>query len=496
MRKPKVKKPYKSLKDIYLNESFSKPVPILPRSRVLIYRENADVVVQQDPPHGQMHEFEISDKLANKLINTLTRQKSVKTPEGEASVDSLIQKALEIDRWNEANPRWKQVLTSIQSYFDEANLNADKFYELISLQKDKDNLVRTVLIGKSLGSNGAVAAYNFNDLIPDKFKQLFVNPQDAISVMDKIYNYDFKAKVYVGKGEIALTLISDAIKGEKGDLYFDGIGEVEYKASEARLGGDGYAGVSSSEELSKIFASSPNTQQLSAKILDRAKEMAYKAIESWITKRGKDEQIINYLKQVQNALNDDKTLQQLISTIDQVIPTDSTTAKWKSQLKTSVKSQIEEFTRKKAGEIKGTFKPAFEAFFNNWQTLTDEQLAKGLVACRSYSLESGKGQSLKTELETYLLNKIKSNKNAILASSDTRLRLLAAIHLVLYHYVEEFKYIIFGNNKTKNLVTFTFPGNSVGEKIESAYNFLNQVKASIGNSIDKFGPSVQVTVNP
>jgi len=492
MRKPKVKKPYKSLSEIYLNESFSKPVPILPRSRVLIYRENADVVVQQDPPHGQMHEFEISNQLANKLINTLTRQKTVKTPEGEASVDSLIQQALEIDRWNEANPRWKQVLTSIQSYFDEAKLNTDKFYELIDLQKDPDNLVRTVLIGKSLGSNGAVAAYNFNDLIPDKFKQLFVNPEDAIAVMDKIYNYDFKAKVSVGKGEIALTLISDAIKGEKGDLFFDGIGEVEYKASKARLGGNVHAVTSSANELSKIYADSPDSQQLSVKVLDRARDMAFKGIESWKKKRSKDPQVVSFLDQVKKAIDDDENLPQILSTIDRVLGPYET--KWAAELKKSIQTQVKEYTRKKAGDVKGTFKPAFESFFNSWQSLTDKQLAQGLLACRNYPLDKGREASIKSELEAYLLNKVKDK--SIFSTSEARLRLLAAIHLVCYHYVEGFKYIIFGNNETKNLVTFTFPGKSVGENVESAYNFFNQVNAKIDNSIDNQGQSVQVTVNP
>jgi hypothetical protein len=311
--------------------------------------------------------------------------------------------------------------------------------------------------------------------------------------MDKIYNYDFKAKVSVGKGEIALTLISDAIKGEKGDLFFDGIGEVEYKASEARLGGDGYAVVSSANELSKIYATSPDSQQLSVKVLDRARDMAFKGIESWKKKRSKDPQIVSFLDRVKKAIDDDINLPQILSTIDQVLGPYET--KWAAQLKKSIQTQVKEYNRKKAGDIKGTFKPAFESFFNNWQSLTDVQLAQGLLACRNYTLAKGREANIKSELEAYLLDKVKSDKS-IFSTNEARLRFLAAIQLVCYHYVEGFKYIIFGNNKTKNLVTFTFPGKSVGENVESAYNFFNQVKAIIGNSIDNQGQSVQVTVNP
>jgi hypothetical protein len=182
-----------------------------------------------------------------------------------------------------------------------------------------------------------------------------------------------------------------------------------------------------------------------------------------------------------------------MSTIDQVLGPYET--KWAAQLKKSIQTQVKEYSRKKAGDIKGTFKPAFESFFNSWQTLTDEQLAQGLLACRNYTLAKGKESSVKSEIEAYLLNKVKTDKS-IFSSSESRLRFLAAIQLVCYRYVEGFKYIIFGNNKTKNLVTFTFPGSSVGDNVESAYNFFNQVKAAIGNSIDNQGQSVQVTVNP
>jgi len=62
MRKKKIKKPYKSLNDIYLKETFAKSVPLLP------YQINERVTISVTTDKGEQENFTVSDSWYNKAI--------------------------------------------------------------------------------------------------------------------------------------------------------------------------------------------------------------------------------------------------------------------------------------------------------------------------------------------------------------------------------------------------------------------------------------------
>jgi hypothetical protein len=72
-------------------------------------------------------------------------------------------------------------------------------------------------------------------------------------------------------------------------------------------------------------------------------------------------------------------------------------------------------------------------------------------------------------------------------------RLIAAIHMTLYYYVQKFKGILFANDTSKKVVYFAFnEQSSLEENIISCYNFFNAFNAEIGLSLDKRSSSAGI----
>ena len=150
MRKPKVKKPYKSLDEIYLKESFSKPVPLLPRQLILNEQPGmAEILIQKDPGE-QLPVFRVPNEIANEILARIKRAEIQAGDSEASSVDSIIAKCLEIDRWATAEKGQKSaVFREVVNAFDSAVLNYKNFKSLYNLQTDKDNPIRNILLKNS-----------------------------------------------------------------------------------------------------------------------------------------------------------------------------------------------------------------------------------------------------------------------------------------------------------------------------------------------------------
>lgn len=465
-------KKYKSLSETYLEGSLNKSVPPIPSTRVLIIKEYADVVIQTNPPEGNVEEFKVSDELAKQIKNDIKRQEKRPTEEGELSVNEIIDKVLVYDGWKAGNKDYQALLDRVIKIFTAGDIKTENFNNLLKIQKDKNNKFRTDL----LVNPGRV--FSYKSLIPQSFLELFEG-EAGLSVADNLWGVTFKAKVNVGAGELAFTLLSDAVKGKTGDLMFEGIGEVEVKGLDARMGGDGFCHNHTPTELNNII--SQEQGKLSEKTLLRIKAEVYKRIENFIKSReqlkGKvavpKEKQIEYLANVKDSLDNADTLAELMTNIEIFgLP---------KNVRDSLKTSVQEYTQFKKGEVKGLFGPAFKTFFSMAGELTDDQLIKGIVATRNYTA-AGLVESL-TSTVASIFNKNKQELFVGGSYTSNLPKLIAAIHASVYHQVQKFKSILFLNDQSKNLVNVDFSDN-LQQNVEVIYNTLKEYNAKINLSID------------
>lgn len=79
-------KKYRPLDEVYLAESYAKHVPLPPRSKIILH-ETGTVLVQKDPPQGEVEEYNVGDEKLKKVKNILA-----KSEEKEAGIVDLINK--------------------------------------------------------------------------------------------------------------------------------------------------------------------------------------------------------------------------------------------------------------------------------------------------------------------------------------------------------------------------------------------------------------------
>ena len=201
---------------------------------------------------------EISPEKLAELQKEIDREQKIQVgPPGkkqdEYTVDELIDAVLAADGWKASNKNYmKDVFNPVRDIFYNADVNLAKFGMLFNpIQYSRDNPIRNNL----LASAGQSKIFDFHSqLMHPLALELFDDPKQAHEVFDRVWPITGQiGNISVGSGEIALSLFSDAIKGERGDLSFEGIGEVEVKGSGARMGKQGYAVDHAPTQLSKIL---------------------------------------------------------------------------------------------------------------------------------------------------------------------------------------------------------------------------------------------------
>jgi len=478
------KKKYRPLDEVYLRESFAKPV--IPPPYKIIIREDAEVLIQKDPPHGNVEEYRVSDEVAREIRSSIKKQEVSKTEEGELTASAIIDKVLDMDGWKSGTRDYPALLERVIGIFSRGEIIPKNFNNLITIQKDPNNKFRTSL----LASPQQVFAYN--DLIPDSFLQLF-EPGGGKKVADELWGVTFKAKVNVGAGELAFTLLSDAVKGKTGDLMFKDLGEVEVKGLAARMGGDGFCHNHTPGELDKILSS--QSESLTKQTLQRVKADIYKKIENFIKSRealkGRvtvpKEQQIQYLNQIKDSLDNAEGLNQLLTNINNFgLP---------ANVQAQLKQAIKDYSEHKTGQIKGLFSPAIKTFFSLSRNLSNEQLVAGIVATRNYSASTEV-----PELTQYLTNLLEQKRDIFFPKEGVNsynynlYRLIASIHTALYRNVQKFSYLLFLNDNTKMMVAYKFEQGNLGQAIESLYNFYSKFDAAFNMSIDDKFKSAGITL--
>jgi hypothetical protein len=248
-------KKYKSLQDIYLEKAAGKSVAPIPGASVSFIKDNATILIQRDPPNGEVEQYDVSDEKLTKLKDVIDRTeiKDKTLPEQIVKISNLPAQAVsEIIAHLEGYP--EEQVNKITEYIRNRSINL----------KDLDN--KNVFdVFKRVG-------------IPENFSKY-------------LYGYQLKQTgPSVGKGEAFFSLMlrgaRKAMGGKKadaetGDVRIGGE-EVEIKGQDARL--KGQKGFGSPESVAKFWSES--LKKASANIPDINKRIPSPTSYDWNFKEG------------------------------------------------------------------------------------------------------------------------------------------------------------------------------------------------------------------
>jgi len=524
----KNKKPYRPLSEIYLKESFARPVPLLPRQTILGEANGmAEILIQKDTGED-LPVYKVPNEVADEVLKRIKRAEQQLGDKEGFTVDKIIAQCLELDGWaGEGKGQNSSVFREVVNAFNAVELNYKEFNKLLSLQTDKDNPVRTVLLND-------LKPHSMVELLSDKFKALFADPAGALTVLQSLWRLipDGGKNVNVGPGELALTLISDAVKGKEGDLQFD-FGLVEVKGNNAALGSGKYAVVNTYEELNRIMASKIGGASVRAINIDRQKSIILNLIDELIAQYDKfvadpasvkatpaDTQLHvktrELLKNLKIKASQAKSFQELVSDVQNsdLKEVKKTRTKTLPGEKAILLKELELLRRVEAGEVtsiaggeKSRFNPAVNAFFSN-PNLSEENKLEGIkfIVSDEKTNKDEVAEVAKELLSSYpdLLTWKSVGKSYEGDSTSDLNRFIGAVHLAEYQQEKKFKYIIFFNADRKDInklptriVALSFANSSFKEDVKRVFEFFKDkdINASVKLGIDNTRGTVRIAIS-
>jgi len=248
-------KKYKSLQDIYLERAAGKSVTPIPGASVSFIKDNATILIQRDPPNGEVEQYDVSDEKLTKLKNVISKTeiKDKTLPEQIVKISNLPAQAV------------NEIMTHLEEYPEEQVNKITDYIKNRSINlKDLDN--KNVF---------------------DVFEEAGV-PRDFSKYL---YGYQLKqTSPNVGKGEAFFSLMlrgaRKAMGGKKtdaetGDVRIGGE-EVEIKGQDARL--KGQKGFGSPENVAKFWSES--LKKASANLPDINSKIPLPSSNDWNFKEG------------------------------------------------------------------------------------------------------------------------------------------------------------------------------------------------------------------
>ena len=438
----------------------------------------AHMVEITDDSGAVVYKAAMPDEMVGGIKKQLERAQKIKIKGKSYTAYDIVDMCLDIDGWKKGNSMYtSQVLNPVKVVFDSVDINREAFGNLIQLQTDKDNPLRNVLL-----ANPGIQYNYLTDLISPKVFELFPTQEDAFAVINGIWDITTTiSNAGVGKGEVVMTLFSDATKGSHGDLHMPGgIGEVEIKGTGARVGGGTRAHDRTAEELEAILKSRKvkihpfMLQQLKDEILQSLQNMSGQAPESARHKwRLGMEQLFS---DISSDIDYDSILKS-ISESDVITKT----------FKKEIENKITKYRNRSEGNLgkpgmpKGSFATAISVFFREEWTLTTMEILNGLLACRAWSSDS-----ILSELKLGMSEILKTVN--VLDNFDNRgplARIIAALHTVAYQTEEKFDYLVLANDNTKQCLAIDFGKRaSISDTLVRVFNMFNEHDVVINLSID------------
>ena len=235
-------KKFKTLTEIYslINEVMP-PLPNSPTQSVLI---NEWTITAADDVGGTVDLGDVDEKFYNRL------RKDIINHRGGAK--DLIEKLVNGGHWS-AGMKTSEYHDKILLPAMEAFINIPDDIDINGLKhliKDKKSLTgfRDDLI-EAIDKN---TSFNYNSSLEEAASTAFKG--NVSELVSKLFALGYQQSgVSVGKGELVATLFSNATKGKKGDLYIDGLGEVEVKGTKGRPGKTGGTAYSAMKRLPQML---------------------------------------------------------------------------------------------------------------------------------------------------------------------------------------------------------------------------------------------------
>ena len=218
-----MKKTYRSLADIYADNAY-KPVPKLQRQSL---NEGSLVMFKNDGEEKPQILGYVDDETAHKL-----QRQVLASSEG---VVKIINGILEQARWATGNIKeYKQKILGpiLNIVYENTDINKKELKTFYTKKKQK-----TAFMSAMMEANEDT--FNIKDVLVEETRNVFSDPEKTITELFLV-NPSI-SNVGVGKGEICITMFSNAVQslkgnGQKGDIFIAGFGDVELKGSGGRAG--------------------------------------------------------------------------------------------------------------------------------------------------------------------------------------------------------------------------------------------------------------------
>lgn len=461
---------FKSLEDIYANQCAGKPV--VPLQRHVITEQY--YVTLSDNKTQVVKNQQISPELYAKFRREVSRTSNVQIGSQTHTVNEVIDMIMKVDRWHVGNKNYEGgFLGPVLNIFNTVDTDPAKFAALYQLQTNTSNPIRSQLL------NNPGTAANLYSLLPKEFVEVFASKEDAVNVFNSLYEINPPIKgVAIGKGEIALTFISDAVKGTKGDLSFSSIGEVEVKGSSGRMGGDGFATEQSVDKINHTLQFVGSS--LSDADIRRLKNELIANLNSLMQTVEKPEHKL-ILKDLATKINQDSAVQDIKNHIT-------------GAYRTGLKGLIKPLYTKMINVVNASNRAeafslteAVKLFFDSIDQLPYDKFIDGVISLRNYQ-----AQDQINNLTAAIRKLIPESNYKTFKDKSKYAPLVGALHLVCYYLREHFSYVIFVNDANKNAICFK-PEKDVSENIAAAYKFFASNAFVFGFSVDPTRKSASVS---
>jgi len=506
-------KKYRSLEDVYAN--IDQTVTLLPRQTI-----NEWAILFADEEAGPIKIGDVDDKFLNRL------KKDIGNHQG--GVKDLLQNLVNSGHWSsgmkDQDYHDKILLPAIESFIDiPDDIDANQLKHLI---KNKKNLtgfgdqIKNAVVNNS--------SFNYLDSLEEVASPVFKG--NTRQLLDRLYALDFQqSNVNVGKGELVATLFSNAVKGKKGDLYIDGIGEVEVKGTQGRPGKSGGTVVSARKILPKMLKDKGHDiytgREIQKFLLNLTKSI--NELKGYISSlignpkfTERTQEILHHISDYVEQFTDPQNIKNIDNNdfytskldLEKMIHSSGLPS---TQVKTAL-SKLNQGSNSKPG-LEKTFKefqhskdrktitPGNEEdyhwsdvvkqyFMGDWG-LTKDDIVDGFVVLANEDINSQEESQLREALNVIVDDDLLSRlANEDKGALDT---VVATIHSALYHNREEFPIMLLVNSTSKEALPLAFPGENLKEKVLNHYNTIDRLISNgllkIGLSVDPRSKGVQFT---
>lgn len=218
-------KKYRSLSDVYEDVAFNN-VPKPPRQRVIgedyeVYGRNVDDKGEKFDTLGIA-----SDKYYNSIKHNLVAK-------GIGGYQESVLRILEIAGWNTADAEDSKIVKEVVDIF--VRYQVDGKVVLKMEQKKAAGTLGT--LEKSVDNTNV---WNLIECFDPLCKDLTNKWRALVCDLMRVVSGSDNETVAVGPGEVATSIFTNAGKGQHGDLFIQGKGEIEMKADGGRLGSSNY----------------------------------------------------------------------------------------------------------------------------------------------------------------------------------------------------------------------------------------------------------------